>query len=496
MKQLSALDALFLYLETPSTPMHVGALHLFELPAGTTAAQWTRQIREHLAARLHLAPALSRKLRNLPLNVANPAWERCEPDLSWHIQTLKLAATRGAHDPLNALVADLHAEPMDRERPLWQFFVIGGLPKRMGARTVALYTKVHHAAVDGKAGVALAQVLLDITPVPRDVGAPPEHRQPMQFGTTALIKGALSNQVDQAGSLLKQLPGTLTQLTMTAGKLAWQTALSQIGTRLGFKPPARSRKTPDQSNWSFGPRLPFNKSVSTSRSFATARLPLGELKGLARAHGATLNDAVLFLVSGALRHYLKDKRLPLPRKSAIAAMPISLRAEGDTRANTQATMTAVSLATHLTKPADRLAAIMRTTGSLKDSLSGVKHLIPTDLPSIGLPWLITAGTQAYGASGLADRIAPLVNLVISNVPGPQLPLYLAGAKMLTYTPVSIIIHGVGLNITVQSYNGQLDIGLIADGKTVPDVQRIADGMGVAFEELASLPPPPEGEARP
>ncbi|HET7772407.1 MAG TPA: wax ester/triacylglycerol synthase family O-acyltransferase [Burkholderiaceae bacterium] len=489
MKQLSALDALFLYLETPATPMHVGALHLFELPAGLTAAQWTRQIRAHLAARLHLAPALSRRLRKLPLNVANPTWERCEPGLDWHIQTLKLPPARSEGDALNALVADLHAQTMDRERPLWQFFVIGGLPRRMGARTVALYTKVHHAAVDGKAGVALAQVLLDITPVPRDVGAPPEHRQPVQFGTTALIKGALANQMDQASNLVRQLPGTLTQLTMSAGKLAWQTALTQIGTRLGLKPATRTGKPAEQGNWSFGPRLPFNRSVSNTRSFATARLPLGELKGLAHAHGATLNDAVLFLVGGALRHYLKQKRLPLPRKSVIAAMPISLRAEGDTRANTQATMTAVSLATHLSKPADRLAAIMRTTGSLKGSLSGVKHLIPTDLPSIGLPWLITAGTQAYGASGLADRIAPLANLVISNVPGPQLPLYLAGAKMLTYTPVSIIIHGVGLNITVQSYNGQLDIGLIADGKTVPDLQRIADGMQVAFEELASLSPP-------
>jgi WS/DGAT/MGAT family acyltransferase len=233
------------------------------------------------------------------------------------------------------------------------------------------------------------------------------------------------------------------------------------------------------------PRTRLNNSITAERAFATVSLPLPETKAIGLQHDATLNDMVLMLCSTALRRHF-GKHGPLPRKSLVAAVPVSLRAKGDARSDNQASMTLISLGTQIADPMRRLAHIKAATKSMKSTLSSVKGILPTDFPSIGVPWLMEAATALYQRARVADKLPPLANVVISNVPGPPIPLYMAGAKMLTNYPCSIVVHGVALNITVQSYDQSLDFGLMADAAAMPEVRELADSIRVAFDDLRAL----------
>jgi diacylglycerol O-acyltransferase / wax synthase len=200
------------------------------------------------------------------------------------------------------------------------------------------------------------------------------------------------------------------------------------------------------------------------------------------------------ICSGALRRHFA-KHGPLPRKSLVAAVPISLRAKGDTSSNNQASMSLISLGTHLADPGMRLAHVMAASASMKATLGSVKSLLPTDFPSMGVPWLMEGLTAIYGRAGMADRIPPVANLVISNVPGPTVPLYMAGAKMLTNYPTSIVVHGVALNITVQTYNESLDVGIIACAQAMPEVDEFAAHIETSFLEFKGLPVAPVAAAQ-
>jgi WS/DGAT/MGAT family acyltransferase len=217
-------------------------------------------------------------------------------------------------------------------------------------------------------------------------------------------------------------------------------------------------------------------------------LPLAELKALARAHEATLNDLVLMLCSTALRRHF-GRHGPLPRKSLVAAVPVSLRAKGDASADNQASMSLIALGTDIADPVKRLAHIKAATASMKETMSRLKQVLPTDFPSLGVPWLMQAVTTVYGRAKVAERIPPLANVAISNVPGPPVPLYIAGARMLANHPTSIVVHGVGLNITVQSYDRSLDFGLMACAEAMPEVRELADAILIAFDDLKTLPVP-------
>jgi WS/DGAT/MGAT family acyltransferase len=214
---------------------------------------------------------------------------------------------------------------------------------------------------------------------------------------------------------------------------------------------------------------------------------LAELRAVRQRHQITLNDAVLMVCSSALRRYFGRHR-QLPRQSMVAAVPISLRVAGDTASNNQASMTLVSLGTHLADPRKRLAHIRAASAAMKATLGSdrVKALLPTDYPSIGVPWLIEGVNKVYGQ--VAGRIPPVANVVISNVPGPTVPLYMAGARMVTNFPASIVVHGVALNITVQTYDEALDIGLMAGAEALPNVRELAADLLAAFDELRDLPP--------
>jgi diacylglycerol O-acyltransferase / wax synthase len=275
--------------------------------------------------------------------------------------------------------------------------------------------------------------------------------------------------------IIRGLPSTVGTLKDAAGEVVASTPMLG-GTAKG------------PSNLTLAPRTPFNVSVTEGRSFASVTLPLRELKDLGRAHGATINDVVLMVCSSALRRYLAKRRV-LPKKSLVAAVPITLREKGDTSPDNQASMSLISLGTQIADPAKRLAHVMAATAAMKSTMGPLKGILPTDFPSLGVPWLIEAATALYGKARVADRIPQVANVVISNVPGPPLALYMAGARMLTNYPTSIVVHGMALNITVQSYDQSIDFGLMADAKAVPDVAELADGIRIAFDDLRVLPRP-------
>ena len=487
MKQLSGLDASFLHMETPEMPMHVGALHVFEMPAGY-AGNFADDIRRHMAQRLPLLPALRRKLAGLPMKLANPVWVDAEPDLDQHIVAInfkrRAKASAGTADPamawLEAQVGALHPRLLDRSRPLWKFHVFEGLPNGPDkTKRYGLYTQLHHAAVDGQAAVALANALLDIGPVPRELAIDSRPAKRVKLGMAEMLSGVLAHQLRQYAGIVKALPagvGALASMARQGAGGLKDTALARLRGEAGAV-----------SNLRLAPRTRLNVSVSATRAFASASLPMAALKALRRAHDASLNDVVLMVCSGALRrHFLQHG--PLPRKSLVAAVPVSLRTAGDTTANNQASMTLVNLGTHIADPMKRLLHVKQASAAMKASLGSVKSLMPTDFPSLGVPWIMSSLASLYGRAKVADRLPPLANVVISNVPGPAFPLYMAGAKMLTNFPTSIVVHGVALNITVQSYNENLDVGLIACGQAMPEVAELAVHLHEALAELQALPP--------
>jgi WS/DGAT/MGAT family acyltransferase len=241
------------------------------------------------------------------------------------------------------------------------------------------------------------------------------------------------------------------------------------------------------SNLGLAPRTRLNATVSAQRAFASISLPLAQLNSARRKHHASLNDAVLMICSGALRRYFL-RHGPLPRKSLVAGVPISTRTKGDTSSNNQATMTVVSLGTHIGDPKKRLAHVLAATAAMKNNMGHMKSLMPSDFPSLGVPWLMQGLGALYAKAKVADRLPAIANVTISNVPGPTVPLYMAGAKMLTNYPTSIVVHGVALNITVQTYNESLEFGLISCGEAMPDVAELALHVQEAFEEFQALAP--------
>ena len=281
MKPLTGLDSLFLHLETAETPMHVASLHLYDLPEGYQG-DFHAELKRHIARRLHLVPLFRRKLKTLPLAIANPVWvEDANVDLDYHVRRVRLPRP-GTLAQLEACAARIHSTLMDRRRPLWEAHVIDGLKTGQ----VGLYMRVHHAVLDGAAGMALTGALLDPTPVPREMPRPPRSKRAEGDapGIGELALAALRHDVAQYAKLLGQLPDLVGILAGTGGQRA------------------RSRPAPARRSRAFGPRTPLNVSITGARSFAAVSLSLDEAKRIAHAHDAKLNDVVLAICSGALRN--------------------------------------------------------------------------------------------------------------------------------------------------------------------------------------------------
>ena len=465
MKSLSGVDAAFLHLETPETPMHVASAHLFDLPPGYRR-DFHAEVKRQLARRLHLAPVLHRKLAPMPLQFANPVWVDDDAvDIDYHVQRVTLPPP-GTLAQFEDCVARLHAELLDRSRPLWRLHVIDGLESGQ----VGYYSKAHHAALDGQAAIMLARTQFDLSPRPaaprRTKGADvtaAEHPGMIELGAAAL-----RHDVGQYIKLVRHLPDVVRTLAAMFGSPEVR------GTTEGLL----------KQNFAFGPHTVLNVPITRARGFAGLSLPLDALKQLAAAHDAKLNDIVLALCSGALRRYLAHHG-GIPKKPLTAAMPISLREAGNREYTTQATMPLVNLQTHIADPVRRLRAIRDAAGTVKAMVQQARSVVPMDFPSIGVPWVLQVLAKLYGRSRVAGVMPALANVVISNIPGPQVPLYAAGARMNTYWPVSIVEHGLGLNITALSYAGAMGFGFTTARAAVPDAHQLTDALAASFEELVA-----------
>ena len=471
MRPLSGLDGTFLNLETPATPMHVGSLHLFEPPPGYRR-DFRDSVKRMIASRLNVAPIFRRRLAQLPLHLANPAWIDEGVDLDYHIRRIDLPPP-GSWQQLQECVGKLHAEVLDRSRPLWMLYCFEGL----ASGDKAYYIKVHHSLLDGQAGASLAGALVDLSPTPG-------RAKPIRVKTkgTERLPGVLT----LAGAAFRHDAALYVKLVRHLPDVVRALAGLVFG---GGDQPASRRRSPKTSiggelwrNISFGPRTPINAAITGERGFAAASIPLGEVKAIAVAQEATINDVVLALCSGALRRYLA-RHGGIPRKPLVATMPISLRDPGNREFTTQATLSLVSLATHIADPVRRLRAIRAAAGATKSVAKRVKSVIPLDFPTIGWDWIIGALASIYGKTHLADAIPPIANVVISNIPGPTVPLYVAGTRMTGYWPLSIVEHGIGLNITLMSYNGELGIGFTVASCVVPQPQELVADILAAHQEL-------------
>jgi len=441
MDHLSGTDASFLHLETPETPMHVGSLMLFELPEGYSGDYYD-DVKAMIAKRMHLCSIFHRKLAQMPFELAEPVWiEDDDVDLDYHVRPLTLRRP-GTMAQLEALIARLHSSLLDRSRPLWEVYVIDGLEDGR----IGFYTKAHHSGIDGKAGVELAKVLYDMSPTRREVPPPRARRggNPYQLGVAELLMAALSNGARKYLELAKLLP----------------TAIKALGKARKIISARRTVKGERGLNIGIAPKTIFNVAITNQRSFSTLSVPLADIKALGKRVGGTVNTVVMAMCSSALRRYLLDRDL-LPRKSLVAAVPVSLRTANDSSMNNQVSMIRVDLATDLADPVARFKTIHASSEAAKAVVVELKPVLGVDAPLLGAPWLMTGLASLFGRSGLANRLPAMANVAISNVPGIPVPLYMAGARMVNYYPVSIPYHSVALNITVQSYAGQLEFGITA-----------------------------------
>ena len=460
MNHLSSTDAAFLHLETPETPMHVGSLMLLGGFGGKLDPY--KVIRAHIEKRMHLAPVFSRLVKFMPLDLASPLWIDAPPlDLDHHIRHLRLPRP-GTQAQLESAVAKLHAGTLDRDRPLWEFTIIDGLK----TGEVGFYAKIHHAALDGQGGIAVAQALLDTQKKPRAMAAPDKGAARMAPSATRMLASALRNTVAQYGRILKSVPG----LAKAAGRAGAVTLTSSEMKKRGI---------------ALAPRNRLNAAICGERLFVTTQIPVDEAKAIARHFDAKLNDVVLAVCAGALRRLFSGDKAALA-KPMVGAVPLSLRAPGDTTQENQVSMLLVALATNVADPVKRMAAIRAAATRAKSLAGSMKGAIPTDLPSLGIPWLMAAVTPLYRKAVAAPRIPVIANVVISNVPGPQARLYLAGAELKAYYPVSIVTHGLALNVTIVSYNGSLDFGLVACKRTRPDLRAFAKHLTSAHKELLKV----------
>jgi diacylglycerol O-acyltransferase len=478
MDHLSNLDASFLHFETPETPMHVGSLMLLELPEGYDG-DFYEDFKAMVGDRMHLASVLRRKLAPMPFELAEPVWiDDDDIDLDYHVRSQVLRRP-GSMKQLEMLVARLHSTLLDRSRPLWEIFVIEGLENGQ----VAVYTKAHHSGVDGKAGTELAKVMYDLTPEIREVPPPRRKRHTRgnnyQLGVAELLQAALKNATSQYQKLGQTLPQISRALTTASRVIAEQRP--QTGER--------------SLNLGLAPRTIFNDSITNQRSFSTLSLPFGELKALGKRVGGTVNTVVMAMCASALRRFLLDRDL-LPKQSLIAMVPVSLRDKDDDSMNNQVSAVRVDLATDIADPAERFKAIHASSEAAKAVVRELQPVLRLDTPIQGSPWFMTGLASLYGRSNLASRMPAVSNVLISNVPGPATTLYVAGAKMLSFYPVSIPYHGAALNMTVQSYAGTLEFGLTACRRILSQDEsyELVELLKVALREIEAMPSVDEADA--
>jgi len=502
-RKLSVLDSAFLFAETAECPMHVGSLTIVKLPDGYDG-DFYEDFKARIASRLHLAKSLRWKLAQTPFDIDRPSWVEDEQfDLNRHVLRGALPEPHD-RDMAQRLAGWLHAKTLNRARPLWEIYVFDGMP----GGEAAIYSKMHHALIDGGAGAALTEILYETSAQAQPATAEPAASAPR--GATAPKKQDVRDvassmfaayaelwrapyQQSSLGNLeLPRSGGTdlaSVLLDATIHSVEWPLRLSanfaEIATAYSaalsnaFKPD--SLKALDLLS---APSTPINVAISSERSFAGVTVSMARVKKIAAKAGGKVNDVVLALSSGVLRRYLNELEA-LPKKSLTAFVPISAREKGDAELKNQVFGMIVPLATDVEDPKARMTAIVASAATSKELANPFRALIPhfADIPTFGTPMLLQLLAVFMGRSQLANSVPPPMNVVVSNVFFSRTAIYIAGAKIEHVYPMSIPVHGQALNITVHGYVDGLDFGFMAAANVIPDVTHLTVMLTAELDEL-------------
>lgn len=466
--RLNPLDAAWLMVESTDTPMHVGSLTIFSLPPDapdTFLKDLVAAFREHR----HFAAPFNLKLASAKLKGLMPAWvEDHKIDLDYHLRHSALPLPGGERE-LGVLVSRLHSHPLDFNRPLWEMHVIEGLgpaPDPVsgkpvdGRRRFALYVKMHHSQVDGVGGMKLLQNMLSTDPEADEMlppwaigrsGRPAADEEPRRRPARTSLQQQIKAQAATLPAVVKALREVVAN--------SWQQQDAAAAAPF------------------VAPRSILNRKIGGQRRFATQYYELARIKAVAKATGTTVNDIFLELCAGSLRRYLDDIQA-LPNQPLTAGIPVSIRPADDVESGNAISFIIANLNTQVGDSLQRLKAIRESVTIAKQKLQA--------LPSAGLINYTMLFMAPYILSmllGLGGRIKPMFNITISNVPGPQQPLYFNGAKLEQMYPISLLSHGQALNITVVSYAGQFNVGFTGCRDTLPHMQRLATYMAEELETL-------------
>jgi len=455
--RLHPLDVSFLYLEGPTTPMHVGGLAVFQPPASGFDYDQFVDLIEH---RIALVPRYRQKVKSVPGHLANPVWvDDSEFDLGYHVRRSALPKP-GSDEQLRELVARVQSRPLDRHRPLWEMYLVEGLADGR----FAVIQKTHHAMVDGISAVDIGQVILDSSPVPREI--------PDDLWLPRAEPGAVTLVADAVREVIRR-PTRLAD-TARIGLADARNVSARLGSTIGgVLSAARVAARP-------APHSPLNVDIGAQRRFATARTSLDDYRLVRKHLGGTVNDVVLAVVAGALRGWLLSRGEPVTPATAVRAMvPVSIRGDSESgQLGNRVSSYLVDLPVGEPNPVVRLSQVSYAMKAHKESGQSVGAEALVALSGFAPPTLHALGARA--ANSFTRR---LFNLVVTNVPGPQFPLYASGARMLEMFPVVPLASGQAVSIGLTSYDGGVYFGLNADRDAMHD----ADVLGSLLEEsLAEL----------
>jgi WS/DGAT/MGAT family acyltransferase len=479
MRQLTSLDAQFLALETPRQTGHVGGLAILDPATAPGGVINAARVQEVVGERLALLPPLRWRLAKVPLGLDHPYWvDDRDFDLEYHVREIALPAP-GDEEQLAEQVARICARPLDRARPLWEIYLIHGLADGH----VAMLTKIHHAVIDGMSGAEIMGLLLDLEPTGRELPEPDEHAagEGMPSDLELLARGLMALPRFPL-RVLRGLPRAVPNIEATPfGTLPGATLVGRLAGEVQHVV-LRDDGAPARAGL-VAPKTTFNGRVSPHRRFVFGRIGLDDVKAVKNAHGCTVNDVAVSICAGAVRRWLIEHD-ELPEDPLVTQIPVSVRT-GDqvgTYGNRILLMSA-PLHTNIADPVERLRRTHEGLADMKERHRALPAELLQDANNFIPPAVFARAAQLTLRLATSRPGRPAWNLVISNVPGPQVPLYMAGAQLVANYPVSVITDGMGLNITLMSYCGMVDFGIVADRDQMPDARRL---IGWLEEELSAL----------